>query len=348
MNASAFERSTKADKLGWYAFPMFRARYVADEKVPEATQAEPSLSNAADLHQALITWYRDKGRNLPWRHTRDPYRILVSEVMLQQTQVDRVLPKYEQFLKRFPDLPSLAAASLSDVLRIWSPLGYNRRARYLHLTARAAQDRFRGELPSGLSDLRSLPGIGRYTAGAVACFAFEQSTPVVDTNIRRVLGRLVLGQFDGISEASAWHAATEATPDHDAYSWNQGLMDLGATVCTPESPQCSTCPLAEHCQWLQKQDSTAAVPRRVRERRAEYQVTPAMGAARRRWRGRIIGALREVQDDEFVSLEDIRAALVSQLGNPEVQLDLLVESLVVDGLIERSARSGGTWIRLAR
>ena len=243
------------------------------------------------LHDLVLRWYDRNHRDLPWRLTRDPYRILVSEIMLQQTQVDRVIPKYEQFLERFPTVSDLASASLAEVLRIWSPLGYNRRARYLHLAAKAAQDRFGGSLPKSLSDLRSLPGIGRYTAGAVACFAYEQEVPIVDTNIRRVLGRIILGQRDGVGETVAWKLAHAALARGNVYNWNQALMDLGATVCDAESPRCLICPAMESCQWRSSAVSNGTTLRRVREPRAAYGPTDP-GASRRRWRGRITNALR--------------------------------------------------------
>jgi A/G-specific adenine glycosylase len=272
--------------------------------------------------------------------------VLVSEIMLQQTQVDRVMPKYEQFLERFPTISALADTPLSEVLRVWSPLGYNRRARYLHLAARAAKERFDGVLPQTLADLRSLPGLGRYTAGAVACFAFEQQTTVVDTNVRRVLGRLILGEHDGVSESIAWKLAEEALPVGDAYRWNQALMDLGATICGAVVPQCELCPAAALCRWRRETESSGRPLRRVKEARAEYTARPDMGAARRRWRGRIVNALRAFEHDDFVEWRTVVANLPPGHESEGVDLTALLASLVDDGLAEQSELGGELVVRL--
>jgi A/G-specific adenine glycosylase len=218
------------------------------------------------VHQQLLSWYAAAGRDLPWRHTRDPYAILVSEVMLQQTQVERVLPKYREFLARFPTLAALAAAPAADVIRAWAPLGYNVRAVRLQQIARQAVAEHGGRLPATLDGLLGLKGIGRYTAGAIACFAFGLPVATVDTNIRRTLWRV----FRGI-EPSAWptgqaaarHAlalAEWALPPQHAYDWQQALMDLGATVCTSRKPACERCPLAESCAALAEARAVALFP----------------------------------------------------------------------------------------
>jgi A/G-specific adenine glycosylase len=268
--------------------------------------------------------------------------------MLQQTQVDRVIPKYEEFLGRFPSITVLAAAPLSEVLRVWSPLGYNRRARHLHLAARAANDRFGGKLPCTLADLRTLPGLGRYTAGAVACFAFELSTPVVDTNIRRVLGRLIHGERDGLSDSQAWKTAEAILPDGDAYSWNQALMDLGATICGAETPRCDECPLADMCRWRARLAATGVSAKRLREPRSEYRAAPDPGAARRRWRGRLLNALRGFDHDDFVDWPTVVAALPAGHQADDVDLEVLLASLVNDGLAESQERDGVLRVRLPR
>ncbi len=208
----------------------------------------------ARAQQALLAWYAAEGRaHLPWRHTRDPYAVLVSEVMLQQTQVERVLPKYQAFLRCFPTLAALAAAPLAEVIRAWAPLGYNVRAVRLHEIARQAVEQYGGTLPATLEGLLALNGIGRYTAGAVACFAFGLPVATVDTNIRRVLWRV----FRGI-EPEAWPTgeagkrdalalAEWALPADRAYDWQQALMDLGATICVSRRPACERCPLQDCC-----------------------------------------------------------------------------------------------------
>jgi len=197
--------------------------------------------SARTLRRSLSAWYARSGRDLPWRRTRDPYAILVAEVMLQQTPVARVLPAYEAFLRRFPTLRSLARAPLADVLRLWSGLGYNRRARDLQRVARACGD----GLPVDSAALVALPGIGAYTAGAVACFAAGERTPFADTNIRRVLGRIVLGRTATEREAVA--IDRELLP-RDPRSWHHALMDLGATVCVARAPRCDACPVAALCR----------------------------------------------------------------------------------------------------
>jgi A/G-specific adenine glycosylase len=205
------------------------------------------------IHKLLLDWYAAEGRDLPWRHTRDPYAVLVSEVMLQQTQVDRVLPKYHEFLGRFPTLAALAAAPTAEVIRTWAPLGYNVRAVRLQQIARQAVADYDGSLPGTLDGLLALKGIGRYTAGAVACFAFGLPVATVDTNIRRALWRVLRG-----IEPAEWPAgqaavrdtlalAEWALPPGQAYDWQQALMDLGATVCVSRRPACERCPLAAEC-----------------------------------------------------------------------------------------------------
>lgn len=219
----------------------------------------PALPAPADtrrdsVQRALLAWYAREGRgHLPWRHTRDPYAVLVSEMMLQQTQVERVLPKYQAFLRQFPTLAALAAAPTSEVIKAWAGLGYNTRAVRLQEVARRAVTSHAGALPGTLDGLLALPGIGRYTAGAVACFAFGLHVATVDTNVRRVLWRL----FRGI-EPAVWPGgeragrdvlalAEWALPPDDAYDWQQALMDLGATICGARRPACERCPLAAHC-----------------------------------------------------------------------------------------------------
>lgn len=192
---------------------------------------------------AVLSWGLPHLRDFPWRRTRDPWAVLVSEVMLQQTQAARVMPKWLAFLDEFPTPTACAAAPLGDVLRCWQGLGYPRRARALHAAAAATVER--GSFPSALDDLLALPGVGPYTARAVMAFAFEQDAAVVDTNIARVLAR-VAGRLLTSREAQA--AADAALPLGESWAWNQCLMDLGATVCRPQ-PICDECPLANVCRW---------------------------------------------------------------------------------------------------
>ncbi len=204
------------------------------------------------LHRALLGWYRAHRRDLPWRETRDPYAIWLSEAMLQQTRVETVVPYWRRFLERFPRVADLAAADEDEVLALWSGLGYYRRARALHAAARAVVERHGGELPDSADELRTLPGVGDYTAGAVASIAFDRPAPLVDGNVARVFCRLLAIEGDPASgpvRRRLWEEAARLVPRAGgAGDWNQGLMELGATVCTPREPDCGVCPVAFACR----------------------------------------------------------------------------------------------------
>jgi A/G-specific adenine glycosylase len=198
----------------------------------------------------LLTWYRANGRDLPWRRTRDPYRVLVSEIMLQQTQVDRVLPKYDEWLQKYPTFEALADADPRDVTHTWYPLGYNIRPRRLHAIAREAVDRFNGTLPADAETLQSFKGIGAYTAGAVLSFAFGKRAAILDTNVARVLHRVFVGRGDPKTHAARkhlWTLSRTVLPTRHVYDFNQALMDFGATVCTARNPGCERCPMRRSC-----------------------------------------------------------------------------------------------------
>ena len=213
----------------------------------------PALPPPAErrwFRRRLLDWYRRNGRDLPWRRTRDPYRILVSEVMLQQTQVDRVLPKYQEWIEKFPTLQALASAAESDVSETWRPLGYNIRPRRLHAIARESVERYGGELPGDEQTLRSFKGIGAYTAGAVLSFAFGQRAAILDTNVARVLLRVFVGYGDPKAHATRrhlWDVSRTVLPMRHVFDFNQALMDLGATLCTARRPRCGVCPLRGGC-----------------------------------------------------------------------------------------------------
>jgi A/G-specific adenine glycosylase len=203
------------------------------------------------FRRSLIAWFRRHGRELPWRHTSDPYRILVSEFMLQQTQVATVIPYYNQWLRRFPNFATLARASETDVLRVWQGLGYYSRARNLHATARAIVDEYRGRFPRSLDQMQQLPGIGKYTAHAVATFAFDQPVPIVEANTARVLTRLFnrrLAIDSRTGRTKLWEDAAGLVPKSNARIYNSALMDLGALVCLPRKPKCNTCPVKKFCR----------------------------------------------------------------------------------------------------
>lgn len=319
----------------------------------------------ARAHEALLAWYAREGRDgLPWRATRDPYAILVSEVMLQQTQVDRVIPKYLAFLSQFPTLEALAEAPTADVIRAWAGLGYNMRAVRLQEIARQAMRDFGGALPSTLDDLLKLKGVGRYTAGAVAAFAFEAQVATVDTNIRRTLWRM----FRGV-EPVAWSTGEAATrealalaewalPPGRAYDWQQALMDLGATVCMARRPVCERCPLTEMCAAWAEVGAVTLFPSgealaRLRDERAlssdgsvaeaaEAYTAPRSKARRqaqpftsttRYFRGRIIHALRALEPGAWLSFEALGPLVKREYGTDDLPwLRDLVSGLARDGL----------------
>lgn len=205
-----------------------------------------SQSEAEALRRGLLDLYDRAARDLPWRRERDPYRIWVSEVMLQQTRVETVIRYYERWVERFPDVDALAAASEDEVMKAWEGLGYYRRARHLHGAARVVRDRLGGEVPRDVPTLRSLPGVGEYTAGAVASIAFGVVAPAVDGNVRRVFARL----FDVARPTPAWlrRRAEDLVDTERPGDWNQALMEFGATVCTPRSPGCGVCPVYDRCR----------------------------------------------------------------------------------------------------
>jgi A/G-specific adenine glycosylase len=201
----------------------------------------------------LLAWYRRHGRKLPWRTTDDPYHILVSEIMLQQTQVDRVLPKYAEWLEKYPSLRALAEAPEPDVVETWYPLGYNIRPRRLQSIAREAVARYDGRLPADEQTLRSFKGIGAYTAGAIRSFAFRERAAIVDTNVARVLFRVFIGRGDAKSHAMKrhlWAVSNALVPAKHVFDFNQALMDFGAMVCVARNPKCLVCPMAKSCKAI--------------------------------------------------------------------------------------------------
>ena len=247
------------------------------------------------FRQALLGWWDGNARDLPWRRTRDPYRILVAEVMLQQTQVDRVIPYYHRWLEAFPDVHALASAPTAEVIRLWKGLGYNRRAVNLQRSAAAVVDRG-GTFPDTVDALLSLPGIGPYTAGAIACFAFEQDVPFIDTNMRRVLHRVFVGSDVPERQASDREVlaiAEAALPAGDGWRWNQALIEFGALQCTARTPACVICPAQHQCKarpTIHSDIQTSASSRKSREKSVPFEQT------NRYFRGRIMDALRDHAD----------------------------------------------------
>lgn len=200
--------------------------------------------------KTLLMWYAEYGRELPWRKTDDPYHVLVSEIMLQQTQVERVIPKYHEFLEKYPDINTLADAPTEEIKEAWKPLGYNIRPVRLQTIAREVQTEYGGTIPQEPEELQKLKGIGKYTAGAVSCFGYKKSVPLVDTNVDRVLQRVFYGENiskNTKDEKTIWKLAAELVPEDTSYDYNQALMDFGATVCTARKPLCLICPMRNFC-----------------------------------------------------------------------------------------------------
>jgi len=203
------------------------------------------------IQTKLLRWFKQNGRDLPWRKTKDPYAIWISEIMLQQTQVATVIPYYEKFLKTFPTFHHLAKANLSAVLKVWEGLGYYSRARNLHQASRLIEKHSNGKIPDNLKDLLNLPGIGKYTAGAILSIAFNKTMPILDGNVKRVLSRLYAISGNpgrGKTEGLLWQLSESLLPKGRAGLFNQALMDLGAMICTPKDPQCPKCPLTDLCK----------------------------------------------------------------------------------------------------
>jgi A/G-specific adenine glycosylase len=277
------------------------------------------MTASATMQDALLGWGLPRLRDLPWRQTRDPWAILVSELMLQQTQVARVLPKFLDFMSLYPTPAACAAVPSGDIVRAWAGLGYNRRALNLHRAACAVADA--GSFPSTLAGLLALPGVGPYTARAILAFAYEADVAVVDTNIARVLARLH-GRALATSEVQA--LADALVPEGDGWAWNQVLMELGATTCTARSWACGTCPLQPTCAWV-----------------GGSPIDPAIGSAGvsggqsrfsgsdRQGRGRLVDALRTASVPA--------ASLAKVMGWPDdaARADRVVQTLVADGLALR-------------
>ncbi len=308
---------------------------------------QPVPEQVAGVQQALLQWYARAQRDLPWRRTSDPYAILVSEIMLQQTQVDRVLPKYQQFLAAFPTLADLAAAPTADVISAWVPLGYNRRAISLQAIARQVIAEYDGRIPDTIDELLKLKGIGRYTAGAIACFAYRQQVATVDTNIRRVLHRIFLGlehPEPQVNDAQMLTLAEQVLPAGQAYDWNQALMDLGATICTSNNPQCTGCPLQTTCQAYAAMKQHSLFPsgtvlrqlRRVAEKKASYQAQP-FTSSNRYFRGRTVDLLRSLPAGQWLPLSELGPRIKPDFSTDDLPwLQKLVDGLVRDGLLAAS------------
>lgn len=291
---------------------------------------------SSKLPHYLLAWYQDHARELPWRGEKDPYKIWVSEIMLQQTRVDTVIPYYYRWMKRFPDLPSLANGSLHEVLATWEGLGYYQRARNMFRTASIVVAEYGGELPGDLARLKSLPGIGKYAAGAIASIAFGMDEPAIDGNIRRVLARL----FDISEPVNSPQAeirfqqlARQNLPKGKAGDFNQALMDLGALICTIRNPACMECPLTSECQ-AQKIGVQSKRPVRMPKVNIPHRIAVAAvilendSVLLTQWPSNgLLGSLWKFPGYETMTTEDLKTGLRCEIQE-RLGLDIGISSLV--------------------
>lgn len=295
------------------------------------------------LQVKLLDWYARSGRTaLPWRATRDPYRILVSECMLQQTQVDRALPKYRSFIERFADFKTLAQASTADVLREWKGLGYNSRAIRLQAIARIVDRDFSGIMPSQLQQLLAMPGIGPYTAAALRAFAFDEDDLAVDTNIRRVMRRVLYGlAFAPAPEPRALEARSrDLVPPGRAHDWNSALMDLGATICTARAPKCSSCPLRNDCAAAPISAEQLMNERAAQRKKPSPQESIPFEQTTRFARGRIVDRLRRLPAGARISFLELRRDMQAVLPAKTLDgIEKTLQALERDGIVRRDGES---------
>lgn len=271
----------------------------------------------ADLQQEVLGWVSTRLRQLPWRDTRDPWAVLVSEVMLQQTGVQRVLPKWEAFMDAFPDPSACAASELGDVLRLWQGLGYPRRARNLHLAAGVIVSTHGGRVPDDLDSLLGLPGVGPYTARAVLAFAHEIDAAVVDVNVARILSRVAGCR---LTAREVQRRADDLVPDGEAWLWNQAMMDLGALVCRPV-PRCQECPVAGTCTWRGSGPDPSVGSAGVGTTQSPF------AGSNRQARGRLLKALGEGSVD--------MSRVGEVMDRPQETAERLATALIDEGLVRR-------------
>ncbi|CAN5899758.1 A/G-specific adenine glycosylase [soil metagenome] len=296
--------------------------------------AQEQGAQLAVVREGILLWFDRNIRDLPWRRSRDPYQVLVSEVMLQQTQVDRVIPYFQRFLAQFPTVYDLAAAPTAEVIRLWAGLGYNRRAVNLQRTARVIVDEHTGQFPREMETMKGLPGIGDYTAGAIACFAFEQDVSFLDTNMRRVIERVFFGAEPDKSVSrnkAVREKASRLMPAGDSWRWNQALIEFGALQCTARKPLCVVCPIQAYCCAFPAVQTYIRSTRRTRD---PVSREDSFTGSNRYYRGRVIDALRKYPDDPAgVSLEELGAAVRDDFSYELLPwLDTLVRGLQKDGL----------------
>ena len=306
-----------------------------------ARPIDPAAAVPPALRDAVLTWYAATARPLAFRRTADPYAVLVSELMAQQTQAARAAEAWERWMARWPTVRDLAEAPVAGVLRAWAGLGYNRRALALHRAAKVIVDEHGGELPRSVDVLEALPGVGRYTARAVAAIAFGSEVGAVDTNVRRVLGRVAAG--DGGPEAigpTAMQALADAVvPPGSAAAWTHALMDLGARLCAPRSPHCAECPAAAWCRYAAGERPPIGAPDPAQPRKARR--PEAAFPSTRRWlRGRVLDRAREAPDGAWTSYGEAIGA-----HEPRAVREAVL-ALASEGLLEARENPGGIEARL--
>ncbi len=299
---------------------------------PQSGILSLSKDGRKELRAALLAWHRQHGQHAPWRESGDPYQVLVAAVMAQQTQMSRVLPKFDEFIAAFPTVDVLAAAPAADVLRRWAPLGYNMRALRLHRAAKLIAQR--AGFPRTAAELQEIDGVGPCTAAVIASFAFAEPAPAIDTNVRRIIERIV--GADELNDGALLDVARALMSPRAPGRWNQALMDLGATVCTARTPRCDACPLA---RWCRSRRRFAQRPQRVAESRERYRAQAPFRGSRRYYRGRIVQALRELPAGTSMSRSKLIDALPHHDGLDAAALADIIKSLKRDGLV-RGLRSG--------
>ena len=290
-----------------------------------AAPSRPPAEDRTTVGESIVDWYAGAARDLPWREPgTDPWAVLVSEVMLQQTPVSRVEPRWREWMARWPTPADLAAESPAEVIRVWGKLGYPRRALRLREAAVAIVERHAGAVPADVAALEALPGIGTYTARAVACFGHGQRQPVVDTNVRRVVARLVHGRAEAApARATDLHDIAALAPeDHDrAVRFSVAVMELGALVCVAGTPRCGACPVRDRCAWrLAGSPAHDGPPRRVQK----------FAGTDRQVRGRLLDVLRSASGP-------VAAPELDQAWDDAVQRSRCLDSLLVDGLVVQTA-----------
>ena len=295
------------------------------------------LGDVGELRKALLAWYGVNRRDLPWRRTKNPYQIWLSEVMLQQTRVASVLDHYHRFLRCFPTLEKLAGASEASVLAQWSGLGYYRRARNLRAAAKLVVKQHGGEFPRTAAELRSLPGIGRYTAAAIASIVFSEPAAVVDGNVERVIARIT-GQ--NTSGEQVWEIAEQMLVRQQPGDWNQAMMELGATVCLPGEPRCLECPIRKFCNIQGKHNSPARSPRQIKRE---------IGYALAQRNGSILLVQRSATEKLMPGMWELPQ--VRSYSSDDVLFSLRHSITVTDftvRVVRGNAEPGGAWIRNSR